>query len=92
MSARCRDRTCKAEIIWAKTPAGKKLALDREPVTVQESSTKKGPFFMLPDGATDPDHGGPLAVVVSKSDHPRPWYRAHWATCNSPDKFRRQKG
>lgn len=74
-------RSCAAEILWAKTVAGKSMPLDAEP---------------HPDGNITLGHigGEECAIVVTGAERAavqiegRPLYRSHFATCPNADEHR----
>lgn len=77
-------RSCRAEIIWARTERGNKMPLDAEPV--QPQNDMRG-LFVLRDRAS---YEGPLAIAAwGLNAFTDPHYKAHWATCPYADQHRR---
>lgn len=73
-------RSCGAEIIWARTVAGRLIPLDAEP-----AERPKG-IFRLEEALLD---GGPQIAISAASD---PVYISHFATCPHADEHRRERG
>lgn len=71
-------RGCQASMIWVRTPKGKNMCLDPDPVHVRERG-----HFRLVDSPE-----GQLAVYAEPGDV-GPFYTSHWATCPEASRFRR---
>ncbi|HMI85960.1 MAG TPA: hypothetical protein VK550_17805 [Polyangiaceae bacterium] len=77
MSAYC--RSCGARIVWAKTPAGKAMPLDADPVT---------------DGniVLEEDNAGAIAHVRSAAfGGVGVFHKSHFATCPNAARHRKPK-
>jgi hypothetical protein len=78
---RSRCRSCRAEIVWATTGAGKAMPVDAEPVD---------------DGNVllDEDDGYLFATVVSPGQIPldgSPLYASHFASCPNSSQHRKRQ-
>lgn len=77
--ARC--RSCQAEIVWARTSAGRPMPLDAEP---------------NPAGTCTLEHTAEGALLVRVDPSPplevdtRPRYTSHFATCPHADQHRKR--
>jgi len=71
--------SCPAPIIWARTPAGKRMPVDAEP-------TPDGNVTLVPPLES---YDSPLAVVSSERDPSSTRYTSHFATCPNADSHRR---
>lgn len=72
-------RSCDAEVVWAKTQAGRKMPLDAQPV--EGWSDLRG-LFVLRDGVA-------LGAVTAAPRAGEPVYRSHFATCPHANQHRR---
>lgn len=74
-------RSCKAEVFWAQTEAGRKVLVDISPVPGGNLRIESGPG------------GKPLAIVVAgAAEGGEPRYRSHFATCPDAAAWRRPRG
>ena len=81
--AKCRG--CGAEIIWIKTPGGKSIPCDAEPVSYWERAKAKGKV-VTPNGmvlSCDFEGDPQKATGIG--------YVAHWSTCPYAERFRKEK-
>lgn len=75
-------RSCDAPIIWAKSPAGKAMPIDAEPVP-------DGNVLLVANGSATPN------AIVVEADHQ--WaegarrYKSHFATCPNAASHRRSR-
>lgn len=76
MSATC--RSCKAEVVWAKTERGKRMPMDAEP-------SLRGTFRLEQRGTE-----GTLAVFVKPGDRSGPLYMSHYASCAQASDWRKK--
>ncbi len=78
-------KSCGAEIIWIRTNAKKKMPCNAQLVYYKERAkgTKR---VVTPNG---------MVLACEYTDNPNEatgvGYIPHWATCNSPDSFRRSR-
>lgn len=73
-------RSCGADVLWAKTDAGKSMPLDPEPV--DDGNVL---LYRTPEGLR--------AVVMSKGDHVpdnASRHKTHFATCPNAERHRRR--
>lgn len=85
--SRCRG--CGAEIIWKKTPMGKKIPVDPEPVWIEQGLEKR--TFLRADGSfvlgrkvgDAYDDNDPDSNLIEA-------YESHFATCPVSEQFRRK--
>lgn len=79
-----RCRSCRAEILWARTERGKKMPLDAQPVA--DATTETRGLFVL----RELDHkDAPLALAAWGLEGTEPHYRSHFATCEFAAQHRR---
>ena len=76
-------KACGAQIIWIKTPAGRALPCDFNPVyykRTRHGNTK----VVLPNGEV-------ITAEIARDhmDAEGYGYTPHWSTCTNPDKFRK---
>jgi hypothetical protein len=76
---RGRCRSCGAEVIWAKTEAGRPMPVDVEP-------DPAGNLHLWLDG----NHEYRCAVIVESWPDYRPRFRPHFATCPDAQSWRRR--
>ena len=74
-------RGCGAEIIWIRTPTGKAMPCDAQPVAFRPSGTG-GEMVVTPDGRVV------RADVVKGVGSGSLGYISHFATCPAADHFR----
>lgn len=79
----CRSSKCNAPIRWARTTAGKRIPLDREPLDHQEAYAESRGVFYLDDFGVATAWAPGLIADVGEL------YRAHWATCRDKEAFRK---
>lgn len=79
MSALC--RSCRAEIFWAKTPAGKSVPIDKKPIVT-------GEYFILSRtierGHTD------FQMARAEAGDGKTHFQSHFKSCKTPAQFSRQ--
>ena len=75
-------KACGAQIRWIRTPAGKAIPVDFNPVYYKRTrySNKK---VVLPSGEVI------TAELTSYEDSEGYGYTPHWSTCSAPDRFRK---
>lgn len=79
----CRAKKCRAPIRWFYTLAGKKMAVDREPISHEDAYAEPRGVFYLDDA----DRLISWAPgVLLEPDHEL--WRTHWGTCLDPDEIR----
>lgn len=71
--------SCRANIIWATTPAGRRIPLDPEPLA-------SGVFQLNADGSCEV-----LTAEARAEGEPVPLYRSHFASCTFADAHRKRK-
>lgn len=79
-----RCRSCNAPIRWALTEKGKRIPLDSEAV---EPIDPRGLFVLR-----NVFGAGPTAIAATPESFPgEPLYRAHFVTCDHPERFRKRR-
>ena len=78
-------RSCGAPIVWIKTPAGKMMLCNVQPIRYR---TKPGG-----DTKVVTEAGAVVSCEVCEDPTAATgWgYIPHWATCNAPDSFRKRR-
>lgn len=71
-------RSCHAEIMWARTERGNRMALDPDPICDTLAQTRT--LFVLRDRGSAQ---GPLAIAAWGLEGTEPHYRPHFDTCNA---------
>lgn len=76
-------RTCGAEIVWIRTPAGKTMPCDATPVCYKDKPGGRGKI-VTPNGTV-------LSCEYPVDDDKASGvgYVPHWATCSDPERHRR---
>ena len=77
-------KACGAQIIWIKTPGGKSMPCDAQPVTYQAQSKAKDKIVT--------QNGEVISCIIGPEDINEATgigYVPHWATCPNSDKFRK---
>lgn len=84
MASTCKK--CGAPIVWIKTPGGKSMPCDADPITYWEENKARGKI-VTPNGDVisckfegDPQNATGIG------------YKPHWATCPFADSFRKKGG
>jgi len=81
--AKCKG--CGADIIWIKTPGGKSIPCDAEPVTYWERAKAPGKVVT---------RNGEVLSCVFEGDPDKATgigYISHWSTCPCAERFRKEK-
>lgn len=82
-------RSCKAPIIWVKTPTGSWMPLDCDPVDPDELHAAGVYWEILDEDANPYEVRRVTAMEVMMSVVPIEVYEAHFATCPEADEHRR---
>jgi hypothetical protein len=75
----CREETCRAKIVFAVTPAGKRVPIDVEP-------NPEGRYYLV---AWEPPQYWLGPAAEAEPDDLR--YTSHFETCSAPGRFTRNK-
>lgn len=83
--SRCRGPRCRAEVLWTRTPEGRKVLLTRASISHAEACAEpRGVFFL-------DDRERAIAWYPVTVAEVGELYRAHWGTCPDRDTFREHK-
>ena len=78
-----RCKACGAPIVWIKTPGGKSMPCDAQPVTYKAQSKAKDKIVT--------QNGEVISCIIAPADINQATgigYIPHWATCPNADNFR----
>lgn len=82
--AKCRG--CGAEIIWIKTPAGKSMPCDSEPVPYWQKAGASGKVVTPNGEVISCEFSGELSRATGRG------YIPHWSTCPAAGSFKKNRG
>ena len=78
-------KKCGAPIVWIKTPGGKSMPCDAEPVTYWKENKARGKIVTPNGEVISCKFDGALHEATGIG------YKPHWATCPYADNFRRRR-
>lgn len=84
MASTCKK--CGAQIIWIKTPRGKSMPVDAEPVTYWEKEKARGKVVTPNGEVISCEFTGELQTATGVG------FISHWATCPFAENFRQKGG
>ena len=77
-------RSCGARIRWIRTPAGKSMPCDERPISYLPNPQGKAKL-VTPEGTVVS-----CDEVQEGTEGSLAGYRAHWSTCDNPNRFKRR--
>lgn len=86
--SRCRG--CGAEIIWMKTPMGKKMPADAEPVWILVGGPGRKPFLRKDGSFVFGEKIGDAYEQDDPDSEMVECYESHFATCTEAGEFRKR--